>query len=159
MRRMVRAQMAKKCVRFCHHAPHVDQPQIDLVDQRRGLEGVAGSFVRHITLRHPMRFLVDQGREPVHCLPFPRLNLLGLAKSVWLTLSGYMLPHSSAKTLDTDEPLRSLRSGAPGSGMFAATVRGRRTGAHRAPLQLTRCQLHENFLATMTVFAHRSHIA
>jgi len=69
---MVRAQMAKKCARFCPaHPPHVHQPQIDLVDQGGGLQGVASPFIRHITVRRPVQFLVHQRGQPLQCLPVP----------------------------------------------------------------------------------------
>ena len=42
---MTRAAMAKKCARFCQSIPlHVDQPQIGLVDQGRGLQRVPGAL-------------------------------------------------------------------------------------------------------------------
>ena len=50
MRRMIPAATPKKCARFCHsHVLPVDEPDVDLVDERRWLEQVAGSLPGHLT--------------------------------------------------------------------------------------------------------------
>ncbi len=45
------------------HLPKIDQPQIHLVDQGSGLEGMAGRLVSHVALGHLMQFPVHEGRQ------------------------------------------------------------------------------------------------
>jgi hypothetical protein len=45
----------------------VDQPEVHLVDQRRGLQHVALPFARHVTLRDPAQLPVDERHELLDC--------------------------------------------------------------------------------------------
>ena len=42
------------------HLSDIDQPQIDFVDECRGLESVTGTFSGHVVPRRPVQFLVHQ---------------------------------------------------------------------------------------------------
>ncbi len=41
------------------HATGVHQPQVSLVDQRRGLQGVVGALLAHVSMRQPVQLPVD----------------------------------------------------------------------------------------------------
>ena len=43
----------------------VHQPEVGLVDQGGGLEGVAGPFVAHATARHAAQLPVNQRHKPL----------------------------------------------------------------------------------------------
>ena len=47
------------------HMLRIDQPQVDLVDQRRRLEAVTDPFTRHAPTRDLMEFLMDERNQPL----------------------------------------------------------------------------------------------
>ena len=67
MHRIVRAAMAKTCVRSCLHPVDVDQPQVGFVDQRGRLQGVTSPFGRHIPVGQPVQFVVDEWNQAIKC--------------------------------------------------------------------------------------------
>ena len=61
---MARAATAMKWARSCQLGIGlVGQAQVNLVDQRRGLEGVIGALAAHVMMREPAQIFVDQRRE------------------------------------------------------------------------------------------------
>ncbi len=50
------------------HAARIDQAQIGLVDERRGLQRVAGTLSRHVAMREPVEFVVHQRHQPIQRL-------------------------------------------------------------------------------------------
>ena len=42
---------------------HVDQSQIDLIDESRGLEGVAGTLTSHHAFREPVQLVMHEWYE------------------------------------------------------------------------------------------------
>ena len=66
MRRITRAATARKCARSCHATAFaVDQPEIGLVDERRGLEAVARALSRHAAPRDAVKLPVDERNQPL----------------------------------------------------------------------------------------------
>ena len=64
MRRISCADTAKKCARFCHsHAARIHQPEEGFVDERRGLQRVAGALARHVAMGQPVQLVVDQRHQ------------------------------------------------------------------------------------------------
>jgi hypothetical protein len=49
------------------HAPLVNEPQIHLVHQGRGLERMAGSLTPKMPRRHPTELRVDQRQQLIEC--------------------------------------------------------------------------------------------
>ena len=47
------------------HIPPVDQPKVGFVDERGGLQHVAGPLARHKLVRHPVQFLINRRSEPL----------------------------------------------------------------------------------------------
>lgn len=45
---------------------NIDQPQVDLVDERGGLENVPWTLARHVPLRKAPQLVVDERQQPVH---------------------------------------------------------------------------------------------
>jgi len=43
------------------HPGDIDQPQVRLVDERGGLEGMVRALVAHVAVRDPSKFRVDKG--------------------------------------------------------------------------------------------------
>ena len=61
MRRITRADTARKCARSCHcDRLAVDQADIGLVDERRRLEAVPHALSRHAASRDPVELLMDE---------------------------------------------------------------------------------------------------
>ena len=72
MRRITRADIAKKCARFCQlDLFDLDQPQIRLVHERRGLQRMARTFTGHVSPREPTQLVVDQRHELIERSRFP----------------------------------------------------------------------------------------
>ena len=66
MRRIICAAMAKNCARCVpFDLGHVDQAEVDLMDQCGGLEGVALAFILHIPAGHEAQFRIDLLRQPL----------------------------------------------------------------------------------------------
>ena len=73
IRRINWAETAKKCVRFCHCTrARIDQPEVRLVDQRRGLQGVACPFTLHVPMRQAAELVVDERHQPLQRPFVPR---------------------------------------------------------------------------------------
>ena len=65
IRRIARADIAKKCAILPADVIDLDQPQIGFVDERRGLQGVPRTLPAHVPDRQPAQFGVNQWDEPV----------------------------------------------------------------------------------------------
>src|SRR5205085_11063314 len=47
------------------HPRVVDEPEIRLVDERRGLESIAGALAPHLSVCQASQFLIDQGHQVI----------------------------------------------------------------------------------------------
>jgi hypothetical protein len=45
------------------HAPHIDQLDINLVDEGRRLQELAGALLGHLAVRPAMQFAIDERRQ------------------------------------------------------------------------------------------------
>ena len=50
------------------HLPDIDQFQVGLIDERRGLQRVAGTLRSHVTARHQVQFPVNHWKQLVESL-------------------------------------------------------------------------------------------
>ena len=58
--------MPKKWARLCHRVPAlVDESQVGLVDERRGLQRVPGPLAAQVAVRQEVELPLDQRHEPL----------------------------------------------------------------------------------------------
>ncbi len=106
------AATPKNCARFSHFARRlIDEPEVQLVDERGRLHAVVRALAQELALRQPMQLRVDGREEPVESLRVPGIPREEQARDVRIARG--RVRHRPLTLLRRSRCHGSLRNGDP----------------------------------------------